>query len=80
MATTTAKFKCNEIGKRTGWGENKFVYGAKFSVVMGNNAENAKFFVATPSGSIDISTLREDFFEVGEEYYVTFEKATPPIN
>jgi hypothetical protein len=72
---TVAKFKCNEIGKRTGWGDAKFVYGAKFSVVMGNNEENKKFFLSTPSGSIDISTLREDFFEVGEEYFVTFEKA-----
>lgn len=76
---TVAKFHCNEVGKRTGWGDHKFNYAAKFSVVMGNSEENKTFFASTPSGSIDISTVREDFFEVGEDYYVTFEKVITPV-
>ena len=75
---TVAKFHCNEVGKRVGWGENKFVYAAKFNAVSGGSEENKSFFAATPSGNIDISTVKEDFFEVGVDYYVTFEKAITP--
>lgn len=77
---TIAKFHCNEVGKRTGWGENKFVYAAKFNAVSSGSEENKLFFAATPSGNIDISTVKEDFFEVGADYYVTFEKVINPVN
>lgn len=72
MKKVTAKFTCTEVSKRTGWGENKFLYAAKFNAVMGNNDENKTFFAATPSGSIEISTVKEDHFEVGKEYYIDF--------
>jgi hypothetical protein len=71
---TTAKFKCIEVTKRQGWSGNEFLWAARFSVVMGDSEENKAFFAATPSGTIDISTIREDHFEVGEEYTVDFTK------
>lgn len=72
MTQTRAKFTCTEVSKRTGWGENKFLFAAKFNAVIGNNDENKAFFAATPSGVIEISTVKEDHFEVGKNYFVDF--------
>lgn len=72
---TRAKFTCTEVSKTTGWGENKFLYAAKFSAVTGSSEENKTFFAATPSGSIHMSTIKEDHFEVGKTYYVDFSPA-----
>ena len=72
MKQTRAKFLCTEISKQIGWGENKFVYAAKFRAVTSNSEENTTFFAATPSGNIEVHTIREDHFEVGKEYYVDF--------
>ena len=69
---TRAKFKCNEVTKRIGWGENPIMYGASFRVVQGDNEENKTFFASTPGGTIEMTTIREDHFEVGKEYYVDF--------
>lgn len=67
-----AKFKCTSVAKREGWGENKFVYAAEFHAVSSGGPENQAFFAATPSGKIELSTVKEDHFEVGKEYYVDF--------
>lgn len=43
--------------------------------------ENASWSAATPSGTIMMNVLNEGAsgqFKVGQEYYVTFEKAIPP--
>jgi hypothetical protein len=72
---TRAKFKCTEIAKREGWGDNKVLFGASFVAVGGNSEENKKFFAASPSGSIKIDTVREDHFQVGQEYFVDFTPA-----
>jgi hypothetical protein len=72
--STRAKFKCNEVSKRTGWSGIEFIYAAKFQVVYGDSPENKEFFAATPSGTIEISTLRSDHFEPGKDYYVDFTK------
>ncbi len=71
---TRAKFKCSEVAKKVGWGDNLVMYAAKFNVVYGDNEENKIFFASTPSGTIDMTTIREDHFEVGEEYFVDFTK------
>lgn len=53
----------------------------KFSPVYGNgdpNHENTKFWAASPSGSIMLGTINPDawqHFEIGKEYYVTFDQA-----
>jgi len=75
MSQTRAKFRCHEVAKRTGWNGIEFLYAAKFTVVSGDNEENKKFFASTPSGTIDISTVREDHFKVGKNYYVDFSEA-----
>ena len=72
---TRAKFKCNEVSKRIGWGDNAVMYAAKFTVVYGDNEENKAFFASTPGGNIEMTTIREDHFEVGKEYYVDFTEA-----
>ena len=75
-ATTTVrcKFTCNEVTKRKSWrgAADEFHYAAKFSVVTDGSDEDKRFFAATPSGSIEVSTLRIDTFEVGKTYYVDF--------
>lgn len=43
-----------------------------------NSPENKAFFEATPSGSIELNTVRQgviEAFEIGQEYYVDFTKA-----
>ena len=70
------KMKCVEVSKTMGgvYDENgKYVpgllYSYKFHVVTGDSEENKKFFASTPSGSLSFSALRDDYFEVGKEYY-----------
>jgi hypothetical protein len=72
---TIAKFKCTEVNKRVGWGENPFVYDAKLSPVIGDSEENKKFYAASPGGQIVLTTIKDGHFEVGNEYYVKFEAA-----
>jgi len=75
MSNTRAKFTCTEVSKRTGWGGNEFLYAAKFNIVTSGSDENKEFFAASPSGSIEVSTVKEDHFEVGKDYYVDFTEA-----
>ncbi len=45
------------------------------SPVGGNSPENATFWAATPSGSINLGTVNPEAwaeFKLGEEYYVDF--------
>jgi hypothetical protein len=72
---TRAKFECVGVTKRKGWGANAFVYDAEFNAVTSGSAEDQSFFAATPSGSIRLSTVRDDHFQVGKRYYVDFSAA-----
>jgi hypothetical protein len=75
-----AKFQCMSITKRKGWDAIPFVYDAEFSAVTKHSNpvtreiadENAAFFAATPAGSVKLSTVRADHFEVGRDYYLEF--------
>ena len=79
-----AKFNCVGVTKRKGWGGVPFVYDAELSAVTDNVREtsgeqsevdeNRSFFAATPAGTVRLSTLRADLFNVGEAYYVDFTK------
>lgn len=73
--TTRAKFKCHSVTKASGEGYSgspEWIYSADLQAVYGNSDENKKFFAATPSGQIKLSTLREDTFTPGKCYYVDF--------
>lgn len=75
--TVRAKFQCIGVTKRKGWGGAEFVYDAEFQAVTNSSGtdENKSFFAATPAGSIKLSTVRDDLFQVGEYYYVDFAAA-----
>lgn len=73
---TRAKFQCTSVTKYKGWGGIELHYAAKFQAVVGEGApENKEFFASTPNGAIEITTVGEDHFEVGRDYYVDFTKA-----
>lgn len=69
---TRAKFKCHSVEKRIGFNGHPFVYAAKMQVVYTDSEENKNFFAATPAGTIELSTVAQDVFEPGKEYYVDF--------
>lgn len=86
--TTRAKFRCVSVTKKqmNVWHpdskENKseFVYDAEFFVVTNQDShragdENAMYFSSTPTGKINIATMRDDLFEPGRSYYVDFNEA-----
>lgn len=69
-----AKFTCSHISENG--------YGGKtvnFHAVYSSDGENASFSKATPSGqlsmNIDPGTPAVDFFQHGQNYYLTFEEA-----
>jgi hypothetical protein len=74
------KVKCVSVTKRLdqSWDSltqksyERFVYDAKFYPVSGGSEENKRFFASTPSGNIELSTIREDEFVPGKEYYIDF--------
>ena len=71
-----AKFTCNSVTKyKSGWGDFPNHYNFEFSAVSSGSEENKKFFAATPSGTVKLSALKEDLFEVGKEYYLDFTPA-----
>ncbi len=70
------KFYCTEVTKMMGGtynDEGKYqpgvVYNYKFNVVSSGSEENKKFFASTPTGSMQFSSVRDDLFEIGKEYY-----------
>jgi hypothetical protein len=74
-----AKFKCVSEKKFEGWGQSgeprPFFYDYEFQAVTSGSEENKRFFAATPSGNIHLSTLRAGMFEPGKEYYLDFTPA-----
>ena len=77
MEKVRAKFVCTGVTKRKHWNQSEapFNYDAEFSAVTGGSEENKSFYAATPSGKINLYTVKDDLFEVGKDYYVDFTKA-----
>lgn len=82
MNSVVAKFTVGSITRAKGWyGANDEVQTIHLSPVTGGTGaseENKKFWAATPSGKIEIGIVNKDtgsYFELGEEYLVTFTKA-----
>jgi hypothetical protein len=80
---TRCKFQCSGVTKRktstfnseTQKYEPGFGYDAEFFAVTGDSEENKKFFASTPSGSLKVSTYRDDVFEAGKSYYLDISEA-----
>jgi hypothetical protein len=80
---TRAKFYCTSVLKtlqnapdKDGKYSLRTVFAYKFQVVSSGSEENKNYFASTPSGSIELSALREDLFEIGKEYYLDFTPAS----
>jgi len=71
------KFFCHSVTKMVS--APAFVYNYKFSAVTSGSEENKTFWKWTPSGMIELSSIRDDLFEVGKEYYLDFMPASEPI-
>ncbi len=77
---TRAKFNCISITKwiggstnpETGKYESHPVYNYRFNAVSSGSDENKKFFASTPSGTIELTAVRDDLFEIQKEYYLDF--------
>jgi len=79
-ATVRCKFMCNSVTKSVHWNDkSRNLYSAKFTVVYGDSEENKKFFEASPSGSFEIGTYKEDHFEPGKQYYLDITPAPVPV-
>ena len=77
MSNVRAKLTCSRVTKyKSGWGDYPIHYTFNFQVVSNGSEENKKFFAATPSGSVELTALNADLFEVGKEYYLDFSEAT----
>lgn len=70
------KFTCTEVTRMIGskYDDNGkygsgIVYNYKFNVVSSGSEDNKKFFASTPTGNMQFSSVRDDLFEVGKEYY-----------
>jgi hypothetical protein len=71
-----AKFTCVSVIKTlSGNKDLSFTWTYHFIAVYGNSEENKKFWQYTPSGSVDLSSINQDLFEVGKEYYLDFSPA-----
>ena len=78
-----AKFHCVSVTKwmsaahnlETGKYEPCAVFNYKFQAVTSGSEENKKFFASTPSGTIELSAIRGDLFELSKEYYLDFSLA-----
>ena len=67
-----AKFECKSVEGAGGY------FDIRLEPVYGESGENAKFWNATPSGEISLTTTNEAAakqFEKGREYYVDFTPA-----
>lgn len=70
------KFKCHTVKDvRQQYSKNTEV---SLGTVCGQGEENKAFWEATPMGQIELAITNPkaaEFFEPGQEYYVTFTKA-----
>ena len=76
MDQVRAKFFCHAVTKMVS--SPGYVFSYEFSAVTDGSKENKSFWKWTPSGTIKLSSIRDDIFEVGKEYYIDFTLFVPP--
>lgn len=79
--SSRAKYESQPDGsqKHVGY-EPGLLYDAKFSAVYGDrskpqDSDNQKFWDATPSGTLHVSTVRVMPWKIGKEYYLDIQEA-----
>lgn len=73
-----AKFICNTVSKSKLHKHDQGQTKVTLTPVVAGSVENKDFWQYTPSGNLEMTIKNEaaeKYFEVGEEYYLTFEKA-----
>ena len=73
MTTTRAKFTLQSIERTRHWNGKDEIFNLKFSPVTGTSEENKRFFEASPSGSLQLGTVRAEIaagMKLGGEYYL----------
>lgn len=78
--TVRAKFLCTRVTKDMGGassGPVSFTY--HFNAVTHSSKENESFWKWTPSGTIDLTAIKDELFEVGREYYLDFTMAPAEV-
>ena len=72
--TIRCKFTCIMVSKVKGWAGHDFLWTAHFQPVTGHgdgeSAENKAFWAATPAGRLEVTSILDDTFEVGRDYYL----------
>jgi hypothetical protein len=71
------KFKCGGKTQRTDQSGVDFVYDYDFFAVYNGSQENKEFWKYTPGGTLKVTAVRSDLFDVGKEYYLDITEATP---
>jgi hypothetical protein len=82
------KFVCNSRAERRDYvgrdaeGNHQYwrVFDYQFSAVFDGSPENKAFFKYTPSGTLTVSTVTNDQFVVGAEYYLDLTPAVVAAN
>lgn len=77
MTVVRSKFVCQSKRQYVGWGTNPFLYEYSFTPVSVGSDENKRFFAATPNGELKLSTVTDDQFVPGREYYLDLCPAAP---
>lgn len=71
-----AKFKVQSITRQQHWDASKGeIQTIKLAPVTSGSAENASFYAATPTGSIELATVNGEAaaqFTLGGEFYIDF--------
>jgi hypothetical protein len=73
-----AKFICNTVSKHKFNKQDQGSTTVILTPVTHGSEENRDFWKYTPSGNLEMhinNEAAEKYFEPGEEYYLTFEKA-----
>lgn len=81
MSVVRAKFKVQSITQSAGWAKHARVFSVRLTPITGEGSpENASFFAATPTGSIELGCTNEtvgEQFAIGQEFYIDFTPVLP---
>ncbi|VVB50470.1 Uncharacterised protein [uncultured archaeon] len=68
--TIRCKFRCDSVKKTYNAYDKRYLYEYEMYAVTSGSEENVSFWQYTPSGTLKVTGVRDDLFEVGKEYYI----------